>query len=88
MSQKHKAVIAKIFAHPMSSNIDWKHLKSALEHEGVTIEMSNNNRAKLYKNDQEVSIHLPHQGHVIDNKADLVSLKHFLESVELTPDSL
>lgn len=60
MSHKHKALIEKVFAHPIATNLDWKKLSSALEHFGATIDVSNSNKAKVFLKDQEIVLGLPH----------------------------
>ncbi|MDG6777486.1 hypothetical protein QCB44_02080 [Thiomicrorhabdus sp. zzn3] len=88
MSHKHKAIIEKIFAHPIATNIDWKKLEHALEHFGAEIEISNSNRAKIVLNGQELSISLPHHGHEIADKTEVTQLRHFLEAAGITPDAV
>jgi len=88
MSHKHKVLLEKVFAHPMVSNIDWKKLVAALEHYGATIDVSNTNRAHILIKDQALTLGLPHHGHELANKEEVTKLRHFLESVQLTPDSL
>ncbi|WP_373019472.1 hypothetical protein [Thiomicrorhabdus sp.] len=88
MSHKHKAVIEKVFAHPISTSIDWKQLQHALEHFGAEIEISGSNRAKIVMNGQEIVIGLPHHGHEIADKTEVTQLRHFLEAVKLTPDAI
>lgn len=88
MSHKHKALIEKVFAHPIATNIDWKKLSHALEHFGATIDVSNSNKAKVVLNDQEIVLGLPHHGHELADKAEVTKLRHFLEAVELTPETI
>ncbi|MDX1347316.1 MAG: hypothetical protein R3189_03590 [Thiomicrorhabdus chilensis] len=88
MSHKHKVIIEKVFAHPIATNIDWKKLEHALEHFGAEIEISNSNRAKIILRDKEIVIGLPHHGHEIADKAEVTQLRHFLEEVKLTPDTI
>lgn len=88
MSHKHKKVLESVFAHPMATNIDWKKLAGALEHYGATIDVSNANRAHIVIKGQELTMGLPHHGHELANKEEVTKLRHFLESIELTPDTL
>ncbi len=86
MSQKHKTKIQKIFEHPLSGNIDIKRLLSALEHYGATVDVSNHGKAHVVMNNKEHVLPLLH-GDTL-SKDEIVKLRHFLESVNLTPDSL
>lgn len=86
MSHKHKVKIQKVFEHPISVNIDVKRLLSALEHYGCEVEMSKHNKAKISKNEEELSLPLS-LGHDL-TKDSIVNLRHFLEKIGLTPDTL
>lgn len=88
MSHKHKAIIEKIFAHPIATNLDWKKLASTLEHLGAEIDVSNANRAHIVLNGQELTLGLPHHGHELANKDEVTKLRHFLEEVGVTPASV
>lgn len=86
MSHKHKAKIEKLFEHPISGNIDAKRLFSALEHYGMSVDVTKHNKAKLTYNDEEFVAVLSHGNDL--SKDAIVSLKHFLEKVGLVPDRL
>ena len=86
MSQKQKTKIEKIFEHPMSGNIDSKKLISALEHYGAEVDVSKEHRALIHLNGKEHSLTLSHRNEL--SKDSIVKLRHFLEEVGLTPDSL
>jgi len=86
MSQKHKDKIAKLFEHPMSGNIDTKKLISALEHFGAKVDMSKEHRAMIHLNGKEHSLTLAHRNEL--SKDSISKLRHFLEEVGITPDSL
>lgn len=86
MSHKYKAKIEKLFEHPISGNIDVKRLLSALEHFGIEIEITKHNKAKLSFNDKELIMALSHKNDLsIDS---IVKLRHYLEDVGLTPDTI
>ena len=86
MSHKHKAKIEKIFEHPVSGNIDVKRLLSALEHYGVEIEITKHNKAKMTYNGKELGMALSHRNDL--SKDSIGKLRHYLEDVGLTPDTI
>jgi len=86
MSHKHKAKIEKVFEHPTSANIDVKKLISALEHYGVKVELTKKHKAKLFYEEKEFVLPLPHGDHL--PKDEVVMLRHWLEEIGLTPDKI
>ena len=86
MSHKHKAKIEKVFEHPTSANIDVKKLISALEHYGVEVELTKKHKAKLFYKESEFILALPHGEHL--SKDEVVSLRHWLSEVGLTPENI
>lgn len=88
MSHKHKAVLEKLFAHPMPTNIQWKKLMSALEYYEVAIEITASNKAKLSRLGHETLVTLPHHGHEFNDKTEINHLKQFLNAVELSKEQL
>lgn len=86
MSDRHKAKIEKLFEHPVSVNIDVKRLISALEHYGCEVEITKHHKAKISKNGEEYSLPMT-QGHDM-SKDTVVTLRHFLEKIGLTPQNL
>ena len=83
---KHKAKIAKIFEHPLSGNIDSKKVLSALEHFGAKVELNKEHRAIIHLNGKEHSLTLSHRPEL--SKDAIVKLRHFLEEVGVTPDTI
>jgi hypothetical protein len=86
MSHRHKVKIEKVFEHPISTNIDVKKLLSALEHYGVKIELTKKHKAKLFYEEKECVLPLPHGDHL--TKDEVVMLRHWLEEIGLTPDTI
>ena len=84
---KHIEKIKKLFEHPTSANVDYKKLISALEHFGAKVEMTKNHHAKIFFNDKEYIMPLPHKEPYL-SKDIVIELRHFLESVGLTPEKL
>ncbi len=83
---KFKEKIKKVFEHPISTNIDIKKLIKALEHYGVEVEHTKHNKLKLFYKDNEFVIGVPH-GHTLP-KDEVVQLRHFLEKINLTPETI
>jgi len=88
MSHKQIVIIEKVFAHPIATNIDWGKLHKALEHFGAEVTVNSNNRAHIVYKGEELSLGLPHHGHELADKPEITKLRHYLESVELTPEHL
>lgn len=88
MSHKHVALIQKVFAHPIATNVDWKRLQKTLEHYGADIKVGNNNRAHINIEGKELTLGLPHHGHELADKPEITKLKRYLEDVGLTPEKL
>ena len=61
MSHHNKKVLEVIFAHPISSNIDFKDMEHALTSIGVAIEEKGAKKVSLSKDGRYVVIHRPHQ---------------------------
>jgi hypothetical protein len=83
---KHLHKIEKIFTHPTPANLDVKKTLAALEHFGVEIEQTKKHTAKLFFNEKEAILQLPHSDHF--TKDEVVKLRHILEEFGLTPDNL
>jgi hypothetical protein len=83
---KHRQKIEKIFSHPIPANLDVKKTFHALEHYGVKIETTKVHSAKLFYEEKEAILQLPHGDHF--TKDEVVKLRHILEEFGLTPDTL
>ena len=83
---KHLHKIEKIFTHPTPANLDVKKTFHALEHYGVLIEVTKAHSAKLFFEDKEAVLQLPHGDQF--TKDEVVKLRHILEAFGLTPERL
>jgi hypothetical protein len=83
---KHLQKIEKIFSHPIPANLDVRKTFHALEHYGVKIETTKAHSAKLFYEEKEAILQLPHGDHF--TKEEIVKLRHILEEFGLTPDAL
>jgi len=86
MSHKHKVKIEKLFEHPISGNIDEKKMISALEHYGMKTDHTKHGKVKVLFKEQEYVLSLTHNNTL--SKDSIVSLRHFLEKVDLVPGKL
>jgi hypothetical protein len=86
MSHKHKAKLEKLFEHPVSGNINIRRLLGALEHYGVSVEITRHNKAKIFFRDEEFILPITHKSELSIDYA--IKLKHYLEKVDLVPGKL
>ena len=86
MSQKHKVKIEKIFEHPISGNIDVHRLVTALEHYGVSTDMTKQHKVKMSMNGEDFTLSLSHRNEL--SKDSITNLRHYLERINLVPGKL
>jgi hypothetical protein len=58
----------------------------ALEHYGAKIDLTKTHKAKIHFRDEEFVLPLSHKNDL--SKDAITSLRHFLEKVNLTPETL
>lgn len=83
MNHKHRKVLAQLFAHPISANIDFKEVEHVLKDLGAEIENKHGNRIGVTLNGHTVA--LTHVNHSLP-KDEVVQIRKFLEGVGVTPD--
>lgn len=86
MSHHNKKVLEAIFAHPISSNIDFKDMEHALSCVGVTIEEKAANKVELSMDGRSVIIHRPHQ-HTLP-KDEVATIRGFLIDCGIAPENV
>jgi hypothetical protein len=84
MSHHNKKVLESVFAHPISSNIDFKDMEHALISVGVSIEEKAANKISLSLDGRSIVIHRPHQ-HTL-SKDEVATVRGFLIDCGITPD--
>lgn len=85
MSHHNKKILEAIFAHPISSNIDFKDMEHALTAVGVSIEEKAANKISLSKDGRSVVVHRPHQ-HTLP-KDEVATIRGFLTDCGITPEN-
>lgn len=83
MNHRHRKVLAQIFAHPISNNIDFKEVESVFRELGADIENKHGNRIGVALNGHSVAFsHAQHSLH----KDEVVQIRKFLEGAGVTPE--
>ncbi len=83
MNHKHRKVLAQLFAHPISSNIDFREVEHVLKDLGAEIENKHGNRIGVTLNGHTVA--LTHVNHSL-TKDEVVQIRKFLETAGINPD--
>ena len=83
MSHHNQKTLEAIFAHPISSNIDFKDMEHALASVGVSVEEKAANKVALSKDGRSVVIHRPHQ-HTLP-KDEVATIRDFLTDCGIVP---
>ena len=82
MNHKHRAVLHSLFAHPISSNIDPKLVRSGLEDIGAEISHGGHGQLMVKLNGHTHGFHDTH--HSL-SKDEVSSVRKFLESAGVDP---
>ena len=70
-----------IFQHPVSHNLEWRHVHALFRHLGQ-IEEEHNGNLKVTRNGESLTLHPPRTKDVADTE-ELMLLRHFLERSEI-----
>ena len=82
MNHKHRAVLNSLFAHPISSNIDPKLVRSVLEEIGAEISHGGHGQLMVKLNGHTHGFHDTH--HSL-SKDEVSSVRKFLETAGVDP---
>jgi hypothetical protein len=77
MNHHHRVTLHALFAHPLSSNIDFKKVMHVFEELGAKVENSSGNRVKVSLNGHSAAF--THAQHALP-KEEVVQLRKFLET--------
>ncbi|MGL4397813.1 MAG: hypothetical protein ACRCS9_14830 [Hyphomicrobium sp.] len=83
MNHRHRKVLAQVFAHPISANIDFKDIESVLRELGADVENKNGNRIGVSLNGHSAAF--THAHHSLP-KEEVVQIRKFLETAGVTPE--
>lgn len=83
MNHRHRKVLAQLFAHPLSANIDFTEVRHVLSELGAEIENKSGNRIGVSLNGHSAAFR--HAGHSI-TKDEAVQIRKFLETCGVTAE--
>lgn len=83
LSGSHLSTYNTIFQHPISHNLEWRAVRSLLEHLGQVTEQGNGN-LKVTRNGHTIMVHPDHRKDV-EEMDEIMALRHFLERSECLP---
>jgi hypothetical protein len=82
LSNRHRDTLEQIFAHPSSSNVEWRHVRSLLEAAGTVVEEPNGKL--LVTLGPETEVFVPPHGKDV-NVQQLVDLRRMLRNAGFAP---
>ena len=82
MNHKHRKVLAQLFAHPISANLDFKDVEHVLKELGAEIENKHGNRIGVTLNGHSAAF--SHVNHSLP-KDEVAQIRKFLEGAGVNP---
>jgi len=86
LTGSHLRTYNTIFQHPVSHNLEWRHVHALLR-ELCQVEEEHNGNLKVTRNGQTLVLHPPRTKDVAETE-ELMALRHFLERSELTAPAM
>ncbi|MGO8738041.1 hypothetical protein [Rhodoblastus sp.] len=83
MHHHERKILHAFFAHPISTNIEFKDAEHALAALGADLDMKGGNRIEVTLKGQKIMLHRNH--HSL-SKADVMQIRKFLEGCGLTAE--
>jgi hypothetical protein len=83
LSGSHLRTYNTIFQHPVSHNLDWRHVRALFEHLAEVVEQPNGN-LKVTRNGQSLVLH-PSRTKDVAETDEIMALRHFLQRSETVP---
>lgn len=82
MNHRHRKTLHALFAHPISSNIDFKEVTHVLEELGAEIDNKSGNRVGVKLNGHSVAF--THAHHSLP-RDEVIQIRKFLETCGINP---
>ena len=83
MNHRHRKVLAALFAHPISANIDFKDVEGVLKELGAEVENKHGSRIGVKLNGHAHAFQ--HPQHSL-SKDEVTQIRKFLEQAGVTPE--
>lgn len=83
MNHRHRKVLAQLFAHPVSANIDFKDVQSVLKELGA--ELEDRSGARVAVTLKEHTVLFRHANHSVP-KDEIQQIRRFLIDCGITPE--
>lgn len=83
MNHRHRKVLHALFAHPISSNIDFKEVVHVLESLGAEVDNKAGNRIGVKLNGHSAAF--SHAHHSLP-KDEVMQVRHFLQTCGIKPE--
>ncbi len=84
MNHHHRKVLHAFFAHPVSTNIDFKDAEHVMSMLGAEVETRNGNKIEVTLNGQKASFHRNH--HTLA-KDEVLHIRKFLENCGIVAEA-
>ena len=82
MNHRHRKVLHAIFAHPISANLDLKHVESVFRELGAEVSTAHSGKLSVHLNGHSASFSAAH--HSLP-KEEVVQMRKFLETCGIDP---
>jgi hypothetical protein len=84
VNHHHRKILHSFFAHPVSTNIDFKDVGHVMTALGAEADAKNGNKIEVSLNGQKAAFH--RNNHTLA-KAEVLHIRKFLESCGVSPES-
>ena len=84
MNHHHRKVLHSFFAHPVSTNIDFKDVEHVMGVLGAEVDTKNGNKIEVSLNGKKAAFHRNH--HSLP-KEEVLQIRKFLENCGITPEA-
>lgn len=85
MGHAHHETLDKVFAHPLDMNIHWRDIVAMFERLGSEVSETGHGRLAVKLGTEQRSFRIPHHGHSLDSRDELLEIRRLLEAAGHAP---